>query len=98
MSRGVYYQCNFCDKVELVEIHETFDGLTPDDVFPKFQKLPEGWGSMEVPYFDFAEQVWWSKTAHFCGVECAISYLKELKTEQEAESEAFANELEASGK
>ncbi|MFO7295693.1 MAG: hypothetical protein C0P72_006690 [Clostridia bacterium] len=98
MARGVYYQCDFCDKVELVEIHETVDGIKADDVFPKFQKLPKGWGVMEVPYFDFAEQVWWSKTAHFCGVECAISYLEELKTEQEAESEAFANELEASGK
>jgi len=33
------------------------------------------------------------RTLHFCGIDCTLSYLEELKTEQEAEAKEFAKEL-----
>lgn len=81
MARGIFYKCDHCDKVEFVEIYG--DDHTEDYIFCKYNKLPDGWFKITVPYFE--EGAYWDKVVHLCSLECSMAYLKMEKEADDLE-------------
>lgn len=73
MAKGFYFECDFCGEIVKTDMSASLDTESWD------VDLPEGWLTMQTPYYNGGSYYTDMIRKHYCSIDCAKSALAECR-------------------